>query len=524
MFKRRKNKLVLTASILMGALLVTACGSDSTGNSGSGSTNLPTELVVAQRAIPVSLDPHASNDSPSAIVNGQIYETLVYQDEELQLHPSLAESWTSIDELTYEFKIRENVYFHNEEELKASDVAFTLLRALESSHVSHIVGQINPDSIEVMDDYTIRVATLEPYAPFLAHLAHPATSILNETAVTEAEDAGIVYGTGAEVVGTGPWVFDDWSVRDTVRLVRNEDYHGEKAKLERLTMRSVQEASSRTLELETNTVQIALEIIPADVERVQNEPDLSLIKQQELRTNYLGFNTEIAPFNDERVRQAINYAIDVDTIIETAFEGVGTAAIGPISPNVNGVNPDLEGYPYDIERARELLAEAGYANGLDREVEIWTDTDATRISIATIIRNQLEQLGIDASINQMEWGAYLDATAEGQHDMFLLGWTTVTGDADYGLYSLFHSSEFGAGGNRTFYANSRVDELLDLARATADDDEREAYYHEVQELILEEAPWVPINVSESTIGLQNNVKGFVANPNNHHKFSQVYFE
>ena len=510
MFNKKRNKLLFSGTILMTALALTGCGSASNNNN---------ELVVAQRTDAVSLDPHATNDSNSALVMAQIYDRLIYQDENMELHPGLAESWTQIDDLTYEFNLKKNVYFHNGEELTATDVEFTLLRALDSAYVAHIVGQINGDAIEIMDDYTIRISTYEPFAPFLAHLAHTASSILNEKAVIEA---GEDYGQLNQAIGTGPYVLEDWSIGDRVLLSRNDSYHGDVAKIENLVIKAINEDSSRSVELETKEVDIALDISPADVNRIEESSDLTLLREADLRTSYLGFNLQKEPFDDVRVRQAINYAIDTDLIVQTVLEGVGAPTVGPIGSNVWGANPNLEAYPVDLEKAQALLSEAGFEDGFS--TTIWTDSDGTRVSIATIIRNTLESLGIDASIQQLEWSAYLEQTAEGNHDMFLLGWSSVTGDADYGLYSLFHSNEFGAAGNRTFYKNERIDELLDLGRATIDEGTRRAYYNEVQEIIVEDAPWVPINVGETTIGTQNNVKGFVINPNSQYNFSNVYFE
>ncbi len=524
--KKNKKLLVLLSMILALALVVVGCGGSTTSDA-PGSGEQTTEgtdkgtvkdtLIVAQGADAKTLDPHGSNDQPSSRVNKQIYDTLVVQNESMELQPGLAESWEKVDDLTFEFKLKEGVKFHNGEELKASDVEFTLLRALESPSVGHIVGAIDPEGIEIVDDYTIRISTTEPFAPILAHLAHPAASILSEKAVTE-------YGEdyGQNPVGTGPFAFDNWVNGDEINLVKFDEYHGEPAKVEKVKFRNIAEATNRTIELETGGVDIVYDVVPSDISRIESNDELVLMRQANLSTNYIGFNVEKEPFNDVRVRQAINHAIDVESIIGAVMEGVGQVSNGPLGPNVWGSNQSLQPYEYNVEKAKELMKEAGLENGF--KTSIWTNDNKTRMDIAEIVQNQLKAINIETEVKVVEWGTYLDGTAKGEHDMFILGWTTVTGDADYGLYALFHSSQFGDAGNRTFYSNAKVDELLDKARVTADTAEREALYLEAQELVRDEAPWIFLYNGEYLDGTRANVKGFVQHPAGHHDLKGVYFE
>lgn len=521
---RSKKLLVLLSLVMVLALVVTGCGGGQNADPGNDSSQgeqtpggVKDTLVVGQGADAVSLDPHATNDQPSSRVSKQIYETLVGQNEAMELEPALAESWTKVDDLTFEFKLKQGVKFHNGEELKASDVKFTLLRALQSSHVSHIVGAIDPEGIEVVDDYTIRIATKEPFAPLLAHLAHTGAAILNEKAVTEAGD-----DYGQHPVGTGPFKFEKWNVGDSIELVRFDEYHGTPAKVAKVVIRNIAENNARTIELETGGVDIAYDIQPSDVKRVESNSDLVLLRDANLSTTYIGFNVGKAPFNDVRVRQAINHAVDTEAIVEAVYQGVGSPSRGPLGPNVFASHQGLQPYEVDIEKAKALLAEAGYPDGF--KTSIWTNENQQRMDIAEIVQNQLRQINIEAEVKVMEWGAYLQGTSNGEHDMFILGWTTVTGDPDYGLYALFHSSQFGDAGNRTFYSNPKVDELLDKARVSVDQSEREALYKEAQEIIRDEAPWIFTWDGENLAGTRANVKGFKQHPAGHHKLSGVYFE
>ncbi len=187
-----------------------------------------------------------------------------------------------------------------------------------------------------------------------------------------------------------------------------------------------------------------------------------------------------------------------------------------------GGNDQLEPYGHDVERAKELLAEAGYEDGFS--TTIWTNDNQLRQDIAEIVQFELGQIGIEVDIQVLEWGAYLENTAAGEHDMFILGWVTVTGDPDYGLYALFHSEQFGAAGNRTFYGNDRVDELLELGRRSDDPDEREAAYMEVQQIVRDEAPWLFLNTGEDRNGIRSNVTGFRNHPAGHHPLWNVIVE
>ncbi|NBG87998.1 glutathione ABC transporter substrate-binding protein [Isachenkonia alkalipeptolytica] len=502
-----KKIALLLALLLMVAAFAIGCGDEAATDT----------LVVAQGADADSLDPHATNDQPSSRVMKQVYESLLNQNEDMELVPGLAEEWEQIDELTFEFKLREGVMFHNGEELTASDVEFTLLRALESPDVGHIVGAIDPDGFEIIDDYTIRISTVEPFAPLLAHLAHTASSILNQTAV---EEHGDDYGENP--VGTGPYMLEDWTRGATIELTRFEDFHGENGKMENITFRNIQEDGNRTIELETGEIDIAYDILPTDISRIEENQELELARDLNFSTVYLGFNTEKEPFDDVRVRQAINYAVNVESIIDSVMEGSGEVATGPIGPMVWGANEELEPYGHDIEKAKELMEEAGYEDGFS--TTIWTNDNQLRQDIAQITQSQLEEIGIDVEIEVLEWGAYLDGTAAGDHDMFILGWVTVTGDPDYGLYALFHSEQFGSAGNRTFWGDERVDELLDEARRSAEPDVREDAYMEVQEIVRDEAPWLFLNTGEDRTGLRSNVSGFRNHPAGHHPLWDVTIE
>lgn len=535
MIKNGKKKFLFFGLAAAMALFTTGCGSatddGTTGNNEAGTGEEVTDgetnetvgrdrVVVAQGGDATSLDLHAANDSPSSQITSQIFETLVRQDANMEIIPGLATEWRKVDDRTWEFDIKQGVTFHNGEPLTAHDVAFTFKRATASPSVVAIVGEIDPEGIEVVDEYTVRIATFEPFAPILAHLAHTASGIMSEAAVTALEEAG--ENVGQNPVGTGPFQFVSWTTGDNIVLERFDGYHGDKPVFRELVFRVITETPSRYIELETQGVDIALGIGPSDIPRFDSNPDLNLLRESNFSTAYIGFNMNVAPFDNVLVRRAINYAINVESIVEHVLDGFGEVANGPLGQNVFGAHPNLPANEFNIERAKELMAEAGFEDGF--ETTIWTNENTERVQIITAIQAMLREIGITAHIEQMEWGSYLDRTARGEHEMFILGWVSVTGDADYGLFPLFHSSVSAEAGNRTFFANDEVDRLLEAGRATTDPEERLAIYAEVQEIIVEEAPWIFLTTGETAVGTQADIRGLELSPSQHHQFSTVYFE
>lgn len=471
-------------------------------------------LEVVMGADARSLDPQRTNDQPSARVMKQIYETLMHQTEDLEIQPGLAESYEVVSPTEFIFTLKQGVKFHNGEELTSHDVKYTFERMREiNAPAAFLVAAL--DRVEVIDDYSFKMVLNFPFGPFIAHLGHPATAIINRKAV---EAAGEDYGRNP--VGTGPFQFVEWRSGDAIVLERYDDYHKGPAMSERIRFRFIAEDTNRAIALETGEADIIYDVGPNDFAGLEANDALTTYQTVGLTTFYMGFNAEKKPFDDVRVRRAINLALDVELATEVAFQGYASAAKGPLAPTVMFANQELPGYGYDPEEAKRLLAEAGYADGFT--TSIWTNDNPIRIRYAEIFQEQLDQVGITTRIEIMEFAPYLDRTAQGEHDMFMLGWVAVTGDADYGLYSLFHSSQFGDAGNRTFWGNDEVDRLLDLAKESPDFAEREAAYARAQEIIFEEAPWVFLAFRDDLNATRAWVEGFVPHSAGHHGLFGVY--
>ncbi len=472
-------------------------------------------LIVAQGADAKTLDPHATNDQPSARVAAQIYNQLLTIDADMNVIPDLAVSWESVDANTTVFKLRQGVKFHNGEELKASDVKFTLDRMIDSPTVAHIAGTIK--TVDVIDDYTIKITTHQPFGPLLYHLTHTASSILSEKAVTEAGD-----NYGQQPVGTGPYKFADWAAGDSISLTVNGEYFDGVQEIPNVTFRNIIEGTNRTIALETGEVDVAYDIEPIDKDTVRNHENLQLLEGESLSINYFGFNTRKKPFGDVRVRQAIGYAVNSQDIIDAVVMGSGIPTNSSISTRVFGHSPEAYKYSQDYEKARQLMVEAGYADGF--KTTIWTNDNPVRVQIAQVLQAQLRKINIDMAIEVVEWGAFLDGISRGEHDTYLFGWVTVTGDADYGLYPLYHSSAHGGAGNRSFYTDTKMDQMLDAARESVNVEERKALYSDIQIQLQKELPHYPIYVGIQNVGLKKDVKGFQLSPAGHHKLKGVDFE
>ncbi len=505
MFKSKKAVLLL-ALVMLASFALTACG--------GGKVDTST-LVVAQASDATSLDPHAGNDQPSARVMRQVYDTLTGMDEDMNVYPLLAEEYKSVDPLTWEFKLKEGVKFHNGEEMKADDVIYSIERHLKSPSVSHILGQI--DSVEKDGDYKVIIKTKAPFAAILRHLSHNSAAILNKKAV---EEAGENYGQ--KPVGTGPYTLNNWSSGQNILLTRFEDYHGELAKTENIDFKVVPEATSRTIGLQTGEIGIAYDIDPIDVKTIEADDALEFLKVPSLSIDFLGMNNEKEPFNNPLVRQALAYAINPQEMLDSVMEGEGELAVSPLQKSVFGATTDVKKYEYNPEKAKQLLAEAGYPNGF--KTSISTDDGAVRNRIAVVAQSKLKEIGIDATINSMEWGKYLDMTAKGEHEMFILGWSTNTGDADYGLAGPYLSTNHGDGGNRSFYTNTAVDKLIIDASHELDEAKRIELYKLAQQQIVEDVPTILLYHKNMNSGIQKNIKGYKVHPAGSHVLQNAYYD
>lgn len=478
------------------------------------------ELVYVTGADAPTLDPHGVNDTASNTATTQIFERLVDYAPDGSVVPLLATEFSALDETTWEFKLREGVKFHDGTEFNAEAVKLNIERITDPEFASPKAFILNViEEVVIVDPYTVHLKTSSPFAPLPAHLAHNAGSIIAPSAIEEERNGG--KKVDENPIGTGPFKLKNWNRGAEIQLEKNNDYWGEPAKVDGVRMVVVPEQSTRVAMIETGEANVML-VGASDVARVEAMPNIEIDRVRGTRMDYVGFNVTVAPFDNVKVRQAIAMAINKDDVVNGILDGQGVAAVGPLAPTVVGNYQGLTPLEYDVEAAKALLAEAGFPDGFETTLYV-NDANQERADIAELVQAQLAQIGIDVKIEVIEWGAFLEQTAAGEHEMFILGWTTVTADADYGLYALFHSSQFGSPGNRSFYKNERVDELLDYARSESDQEKRNEAYKEISEILVEEVPMVYLQHPDF-VHAMNGVEGLFVNFSGTPFFNKVEFK
>lgn len=502
-----KKILVVLASMI---LLFTGCGEKNRAK------KVKEELIIAQDGESKSLDIHQGNDGFSLRANRLIYSRLVEVDENMQIHPGLAESWKQLDDKTMQFNLRKGIKFHNGDDFTAEDVKFSFERMMNSPRIAFVLPPI--ERIDVVDDYTVNIVTKTPFGPLLSHLSHPALGMVSKKLLTENPEA-----LKKKPIGTGSYKFKEWIYGDKLVLEKNEDFYDKNERgLKYIIFKNVVEASNRAIGLETGEIDIATPISSVDEENIKNNPKLQLLTKPSISYSYIGMNMTKAPLNDIRVRKAINYAIDKQAIIDVILNGNGKIATSPIAPGVFGFTDKTKNYEYNVEKAKELMKEAGYENGFTTSILVFSGEANTQT--AEIVQAYLKEIGIDLKIEIVEVSAYWDMTERGVHNLFLGSWGVVTGDADYGLYAMYHSSAKGGAGNRDFYENEKVDELLDKAKTEIDPETRKKLYDEAQILIVNDAPDVMLYNRNLTVGAQKYIKGLGIHPVTLYNFATVYIE
>ena len=466
------------------------------------------ELRIAQVADISSLDPHKVSDIYSANVIRQIYSNLVQINEKVEIVPDLAEKWENPDDLTWVFHLRKGVKFHNGEPFTAADVKYTIERIKDPKTASPGATHLREvASVEALDDYTVKIVTKRAFAPMLMSLTRYETSIVNAKAVA---GAGADYGSKA-AVGTGPFKFVSWSRGDKVILQKYDGYFRGPASLDTVVYRGIPEDATRLIELQSGGVDLIPGNFPyQEFANVQKEGKYTTYTVPAQSTLYMGLNTEVKPFDNKLVRQAMNYAVDKKAIVDAIYFGFAQPSRGPISPVIWGFdNSRKEAYPFNPAKAKELLKQAGFPDGF--EMTIFSDNRTERRSAAELIQAYLAEVGIKAKVELMEWSALLSTSAKGIGGAFMLGWTG-TGDADGGLTPVYHSSNIGSS-NRFRYKAPELDALIEKGSATLDQEARKKIYAQAQEVAVEECPLV-FMISQELLGASTSkVKGFKLYPN-----------
>lgn len=485
------------------------------------------DLIIATLSDAKLLDPHLSTDVPSANIQTNLFDGLIKKDQDENIVANLATEWEAIDDTTWEFKLRDDVTFHDGEPFNAEAVKKNIERIIdpEVGAPRAFIFEMITD-IVVVDEFTVQFKTDFPFAPLLSHLNHPVGVMVSPksidedyAAMEEGKEAGSVIN--ANPIGTGFFEFDSWTPGTEIKLVKNDNYWGEAALVDSVTFKAIPEGGTRLAELETGHAQIIEPVQPNEVPTINDSGKATVDVKTSSSLAYLGFNIDKEPFDNVKVRQAITMLINEQDINQGIYEGYGLPAVGPLAPNVFGYDESVKPLSYDPEAAKALLAEAGFADGF--KTSVWTNDNQQRMDTAVIVQQALSEANIEVEIEVVEWGAYLDKTANGEHDMFILGLSNPVGDADYFLSQLFHSENKGNPGNRSFYENAKVDELLEQARAEIEEEPRKALYAEIQEILIDEAPMFYINHQEYLSGISNDIEGYWIDSSGYYQLKDVKF-
>lgn len=472
----------------------------------------PQTLTIVSGTDVENMNIRRVTSSPSFSVLEHIYETLFSMTPEGELEPLLAESIEPGEEdHTFIITLRQGIQFSDGTPFNAEAVKINLDWILDPDNepvFGFLIDRVQ--EVTVVDEYTVQLTLDSDFAPLAAHLSHGAIAMVSPSAIEQGDEF-----MNSNAIGTGPYVLSNWAPEESVTLQRNPDYWGEAPQIETVVFSVVREDGARIVEIEAGTADVAVRIPPAEAERLAANPNIEIIETPGLRTIYIFFNVTEEPFTDVRVRQAVNYAVDVEAIVRDLFEGAARVSDAPIAPAVFGYSPQPV-YERDLDRARDLLEEAGVPEGTTVTLYHPTARYIQDALVADAVRAQINEIGLNVELQTLEWTQYVPyvrrPAPENDIQFAMLGWGTVTMDADYGLFALFHSSEHPPGFNGSFYSNPEVDRLLDEARVVLDEDERRRLYDEAIATIWNDAPWLFLYSEVQLTAVRTNVEGFVVHP------------
>ncbi len=482
----------------------------------------PDVLVVGQIAEPKSLDPHAATATNDFRIAVNLYDGLVrYESGTLEVEPALAESWEISDDGTvYTFKLRGGVSFHDGTPFDAEAVVFNFERMLNEDHPFHDTGPFPlafffgaVEKVEALDPLSVRFTLNEPYAPFLSNLAYPTGLIVSPAAV---EAQGKDFGRNPS--GTGPFKFALWESNRQVALEQNPDYWDGAPALRGVVFRPITDANARVTEMLSGGVDLMVEVPPDNVALFRDDAGFKLHEQAGPHLWFLVLNTKEPPFDDVRMRRAVNYAIDKEALVENVLQGTATVAAGPVPAAFAwAYDQDLKPYPHDPDKARALMREAGHADGAKATFYVAEGGSGMLdpVPMGTAIQADLAEVGIEAKIETYEWNAFLDRVntgLEGKAGMAEMAW--MTNDPDTLPYLALRSEAMPEEGgfNSGYYSNPEVDRLLEEARRSTDQDARAELYKEMQQIVHDDAPWAFIASWKQNAVTTANVANFELEP------------
>ncbi|MBU0463657.1 MAG: ABC transporter substrate-binding protein [Proteobacteria bacterium] len=463
------------------------------------------KIVIAQGGETTTLDPHKGGSAIFVNACLTMYDLLIRKDRDGNSEMALATSYKNIDPLTWEFNIRKGVTFHNGDPLTADDVKFSYDR-LRDKKTKNPFGVFfrGITEVQVIDEYTVRIIT-DKADPALPSRVSFASFIVPKNYIEKHGDEYF----GKNPVGSGRYKFSKWVKNDHVELEANEKYWGENpATIKTLVFRVIPETGSRIAALQTGEVDIAVNIPAFMIPQLEKDPNLKIVSGPSGRVIFIGFNLidaeKAGPLMNKKVRQAINYAVDKQSLIKHVLMGSGEELATPLVPVALGYDPTIQPYSYDPAKAKQLLAEAGYPNGFDTEFATGSGRYLMDKQISEAIVGMLSKVGIRAKLNVYEWGKYEQVRkAHKVEPFYMLGWGNTMSDADGTLVPLFFSKS-----TYSNYVNPELDKMLMAARFEMNPEKRNEQYGNILRYIKDEAPWIFLYQQRDNYGVRNTVTNF----------------
>jgi ABC-type transport system substrate-binding protein len=501
-------------------------------------------LVYGRGVDAGTLDPASTTDNEVFTSTAALFDNLVqFKYGTTEIEPALATSWDiSEDGLTYIFHLRKNVYFNKTKyftktvEFTADDVIFSLKRQFDKNNAYNNMGKdfykywnamnmsdIVKDIVKV-DKYTVKFLLKKKNAPFIANLSMSFASILSKTFANDLLKIGKKDDLNTLAVGTGPFYLVKWLKDDRIIYQRNENYWQGKPYLTRLIFKVIANSTIRAAELKTGSIHVMDSPNNADLKSLESHKNIKIVKQEALSVHYLALNLEKPPFNNIKVRKAINHAINRKAIVKTIYANQGTVAKNPIPPLQWGYNDDVKDYEYNPIKAKMLLKEANLENGFETYIYISPYLPIIK-NLAVAMQSDLAKVGINLKIVSYNWNTFVQKISQGEHDMVIVDWTSDNGDPDNFLFTLLSkSSAIKPAQNFAFWKNDMFNDLIEEAKITSNLEKRIELYKKAQMIFKKDAPWVTIANPLTLVPLQKKVKGFKIDPIGKKRFHKVWID
>ncbi len=487
-------------------------GAESGGSEASGERQIKDEIIFAQSSDLTTMEPNIGTQERAYSLTNHMYDTLLVFDSEMNMSNSLAKSYEWLDDVTLQLNLQEGVKFHNGDPLTAQDVIFTFQKRADRG--SAFANYIDVAAMEAPDDYTVIVPFTSPHPSFIYQLTDPAFGIVPKDYYESVGEEGFAK----DPIGSGPYKLKEYVTGDYYTLERFDDYWGEKAKTKYLTMKIVPEAGQRTIMLETGEIDVAYEIPYVDAAKIQENPDLQFLSTPSMKIVMYYVNTQSAsPLKDKRVRQAIEYAIDKEAIVEAVCYGYGEAAYAIVPESVVEYLPLDDPHVYDLEKAKALMEEAGCADGFS--MEIWTSSTQTNTEVCQVVQEQLAAINIDAEILVQDANT-IDTRIDAGDDfgMSLHFYSCNSGHAEYTLSNILPT---GMTRNDSRFSNAEYDAAYNEWLVTTDEEKRAELLKTMYEIQNDETPVIPLYNEEKILGATKNLEGFELSRIGAHQFENA---